>query len=87
MATSSQNLISLTFKGPGLLGGWLAGEVGRGSEVFSTKEVQEGERRGDKMGTFLLWTKGVEGVLPAPASWWRRRQHTDDQLSQLSGEK
>lgn len=43
------------------------GEVGRALRVFSTKEAQEWEKKGDKMGTFLLWTKGDGGVLPCPA--------------------
>lgn len=37
-----------------MLGSWLGGSAGRGLRVSSTKEVQEGEGKRDRMGTFLL---------------------------------
>lgn len=48
-----------------------AGVAGRGLRVSSTKQAQEGKGKWGRMGAFL-WTEGIEGVLPGPASRWRR---------------
>lgn len=45
---------------------------GKQADVSSPEEVQEDEGKRGSMGTFLTWTKGVEGVLPGQASRWRR---------------
>ena len=55
--------------------------------VSSTEEAQEGEGKQGRVGTFLLWTKGVESVLPGSASRWQRAQHTDSKLSSSQEKK
>lgn len=45
---------------------------GKQADVSSPEDFQEGERKGDRMGPFLTQNKGVEGVVPDPASRWHK---------------
>lgn len=49
---------------------------GKQADVSSPEDFQEGERKGDRMGPFLTQNKGVEGVVPDPASRWHKGPHT-----------